>query len=92
MDCTMTFGHNIYIDDSLVGYIGSNHDGSATLFIQGRKFAGLSSEGDISVDGKKMGHIDDNGDLYVHNTLVGEIDETDGIRFFGSALSDAIKG
>jgi hypothetical protein len=92
MDCTITFSHNVYIDDTLVGYIGSNHDGSATIYIHGNKLAELSSEGIISNDGKKFGHIDDNGDVYLHDILVGEIDEHDGIRFFGSALSGAIKG
>ena len=92
MDCTMTFGHNIFIDDRLVGYIASNHDGSATLFINGRRFADLSSEGIISVDEKQMGHIDDGGDVYLHDFLVGEVDASNDVRFYGDELTKSIKG
>lgn len=92
MDCTMVFGHNIFIDDKLVGYIGSNHDGSATLFLGGKKFADFSSEGSIDVDGKKMGHITDEGDVLLHNIVVGEIDSSNDIRFSSQELAKAIKG
>jgi hypothetical protein len=86
MDCTFTFGHNIYIDDTLVGYISSNHDGSATLFMEGNKFASLSSDGLIEVDNKRMGHIDEGGDVYLHDILVGEIDPSNDLRFYGNKL------
>ena len=86
MDWMNVYGHNIYIDDSLVGYISGDQDGNAILFISGRKFAMMDSEGKILINNVKVGHIDDGGDVYLHNKLVGEVDATSDIRFYGQKL------
>ena len=44
-----SFGKNIYIDEKLVRYIGEN-----VLYINGRKFAEISDEGEISFPPKKI--------------------------------------
>ncbi len=88
MDWTEVYGHNIYIDDRLVGYISGNQaDGNAILFISGHEFAGLSSEGVIAMDGLKVGYIDDSGDVYLRKKLVGEVDPKNDIRFYGTKLA-----
>ena len=51
IDC---FGHNIYIDKELVGYIQENE-----LIITGRKFADITDDGIISFGTKEIGFIDD---------------------------------
>ena len=53
IDC---FGHNIYIDKELVGYIQENE-----LIITGRKFADITDDGIISFGTKEVGFIDDDG-------------------------------
>jgi hypothetical protein len=80
------YGHNIYIDDSLVGYISGGEDGNGILFVSGRVFAHMNPEGAIIINDVKVGHIDDGGDVYLHNKLVGEVDATNDIRFYGDKL------
>ena len=80
------YGHNIYIDDSLVGYISSNGEGGAILFISGRKFAEMDEQGKITIAGGIVGYIDDGGDVYFQNRYVGEIDASNDVRFYGAKL------
>jgi hypothetical protein len=83
MDWMGVYGHNIFIDDSLVGYISSNGEGGAILFISGHKFAEMDEQGQISINGTPVGYIDDGGD---DNRYVGEVDATNDIRFYGEKL------
>lgn len=88
MDWMGIYGHNIFIDDALVGYISDDQtDGNAIIFISGKKFATLSSEGDILMADKKVGLIDDGGDVYLNHRLVGEVDAENNLRFYGDKLS-----
>ncbi|MCH3909429.1 MAG: hypothetical protein LKF75_04440 [Bacilli bacterium] len=86
MDWMSVYGHNIYIDDTLVGYISHDQEGTAILFISGRKFAEIDEEGHISMNDVEVGYIDDGGDVYLHNRYVGEVDPTNDIRFYGAKL------
>jgi hypothetical protein len=90
MDWMCVYGHNIYIDDGLVGYISDDQDGEAILFISGKKFATMDPEGIIymgnDVDEVEVGYIDDGGDVYFHKKHVGEVDSTNDIRFNGDEL------
>lgn len=86
MDWSNVFGHNIYIDDELVGYISSDHDGGAILFVGGRQFAELDNEGIIYIQGREVGYIDDNGELYIVHKLMGEVDAWNDIRLYGDKL------
>jgi hypothetical protein len=86
MDWMNVYGHNIYIDDDLVGYISGDQDGNAILFISGKKFALMNNEGGISMADVKVGYIDDGGDIYLHNRYVGEVDATNDMRFYGAKL------
>jgi hypothetical protein len=86
MDWMNVYGHNIYIDDAIVGYISGDEEGNAILFISGRVFAHMTPEGKIIINDVKVGHIDDGGDVYLHNKLVGEVDATNDIRFYGQKL------
>jgi hypothetical protein len=87
MDWIGVYGHNIYIDDRLVGYIsGNQQDGNAILFISGHKFAVLTAEGEIDINAQKVGLIDNGGDVYFKKKLVGEIDSKNDLRFYGSKL------
>jgi hypothetical protein len=86
MDWMNVYGHNIFIDDALVGYISSNGEGGAILFISGHKFADMDETGKISISGSKVGYIDDGGDVYLHEKYVGEVDAQNDIRFYGEKL------
>ena len=66
IDC---FGHNIYVNKQLVGYIGENE-----LIISGKKFADLSDDGVISINKKEVGYIDDDGTIIIRDKEVGYVD------------------
>ena len=66
IDC---FGHNIYVNKQLVGYIGENE-----LIISGKKFADLSDDGIISINKKEVGYIDDDGTIIIRDKEVGYVD------------------
>jgi hypothetical protein len=87
MDCTCVYGHNIYIDDQLVGYISGDQEGNAALFVSGHLFARMTSDGDITINKELVGYIDDGGDIYLHDKLVGEVDPRNDLRFKGSRLN-----
>lgn len=74
-----SFGRNIYIDEKLVGYIGEN-----TLFINGRKFADITDEGEISFGEKKIGYVDDDGSILINGKEVGYIDGDNNFVFYKS--------
>ena len=66
IDC---FGHNIYVNKQLVGYIGENE-----LIISGKKFADLSDDGVISINKREVGYIDDDGTIIIRDKEVGYVD------------------
>ena len=76
IDC---YGHNIYIDEDLVGYIQTNE-----LIISGRKFADITDDGIISFGEKKLGFIDDDGSIIINNREVGYIDGENNFVFYKS--------
>lgn len=76
IDC---FGHNIYIDKDIVGYIKDNE-----LIISGRKFADITDEGVISFGGKEVGYIDDDGSIIINDREVGYIDAQNNFVFYKS--------
>lgn len=71
------FGHNIYIEDKLVGYINENE-----LIISGHKFADITDDGVISFGEKKIGFIDDDGSIIINNREVGYIDADNNFVFY----------
>lgn len=76
IDC---FGHNIYIDEQLVGYIKDNE-----LIISGRKFADITDDGIISFGPKRLGFIDDDGSIIINDREVGYIDGDNNFVFYKS--------
>lgn len=75
-DC---YGHNIYIDNELVGYINRNE-----LIISGRKFADITDEGIISFGQKQLGYVDDDGSIIINDKEVGYIDGDNNFVFYKS--------
>ena len=73
------FGHNIYIDENLVGYIQENQ-----LIISGRKFADITDDGIISFGEKQLGYVDDDGSIIINNREVGYIDNDNNFVFYKS--------
>ena len=71
------FGHNIYVDDQLIGYINENQ-----LIISGKKFADLSDDGIISFNDKEIGYIDDDGTIIIKDNEVGYIDGNNDFIFY----------
>ena len=71
------FGHNIYVDDQLIGYINENQ-----LIISGKKFADLSDDGIISFNDKEIGYIDDDGTIIIKDKEVGYIDGNNDFIFY----------
>ncbi len=76
IDC---FGHNIYIDKDIVGYIKDNE-----LIISGRKFADITDDGIISFGGKEVGYVDDDGSIIINDREVGYIDAQNNFVFYKS--------
>lgn len=76
IDC---FGHNIYIGDTLVGYIKDN-----LLYVGGRKFADITDDGEISFGDKYLGYVDDDGSIIIHDKEVGYINENNDFVFYKS--------
>lgn len=76
IDC---FGHNIYIDEELVGYINENE-----LIVSNKKFADISDDGIISLNNKEIGFIDDDGSIIINNKEVGYIDADNNFVFYKS--------
>ena len=74
IDC---FGHNIYVNKQLVGYIGQNE-----LIISGRKFADLSDDGIISINKNEVGYIDDDGTIIIKDKEVGYVDGNNDFIFY----------
>ncbi len=74
IDC---FGHNIYVDKRLVGYIGENE-----LIISGKKFADLSDDRIISINNKEVGYIEDDGSIIIRDKEVGYVDGNNDFVFF----------
>lgn len=73
------FGHNIYIDNNLVGYIQANE-----LIISGRKFADITDDGIISFGQKELGFVDDDGSIIINDREVGFIDADNNFVFYKS--------
>ena len=73
IDC---FGHNIYVNKQLVGYIGENE-----LIISGKKFADLSDDGVISINKKEVGYIDDDCTIIIRDKEVGYVDGNNNFIF-----------
>lgn len=76
-----SFGKNIYIEKDLVGYIGENF-----LFINGRKFAEITDEGEIYFPPKKIGYVDEDGSIIINNKEVGYIDGDNNFVFYKSLI------
>ena len=74
IDC---FGHNIYVDKQLIGYIGENE-----LIISGRKFADMSDDGIISINNNEVGYIDDDGTIIIRDKEVGFVDGNNDFIFY----------
>lgn len=76
-----SFGKNIYIEKDLVGYIGENF-----LFINGKKFAEITDEGEIYFPPKKIGYVDEDGSIIINNKEVGYIDGDNNFVFYKSLI------
>lgn len=74
IDC---FGHNIYIDEKLVGYIHQNE-----LIISNKKFADITDDGIISINNSEVGYIDDDGSIIINDREVGYIDGDNNFVFY----------
>ena len=69
----------LYIDNTLVGYLGEN-----TIFINGRKFADITDQGEISFGDKYLGYVDDDGSIIINDKEVGYIDGDNNFVFYKS--------
>ena len=76
IDC---FGHNIYVERQLIGYIQENE-----LIISGKKIADISDDGVISFNDKEIGFIDDDGSIIIKEREVGYIDGNNDFVFYKS--------
>ena len=76
-----SFGHNIYIEDNIVGYLKDN-----ALIIGGKKFADITDEGIISFDGKEKGYVEDDGSIIINDKEVGFINGSNDFVFYKKAF------
>ena len=85
-DCTPCYGHDVYIDDTMVGYVERLGDGDAVITISGKDFARLTADGKIARDGVVIGDVSADGMIYFGNRLVGEVDAANNKLINGSEL------
>ncbi len=85
-DCTPCYGHDVYIDDNVVGYVERLGDGDAAITISGKNFARLTADGKIARDGQIIGDTSVDGMIYFGDRLVGEVDAANNLLFYGSEL------
>ena len=74
-----SFGHNIYVEKQLIGYIQENE-----LIISGKKFADITDDGVISFNQKEVGFIDDDGSIIIKDREFGYIDGNNDFIFYKS--------
>ncbi len=85
-DCVPCYGHDVYIDDNVVGYVERLGDGDAAITISGKNFARLTSDGKIVRNGEQVGDISMDGMIYFGDRLVGEVDAANNLLFYGTEL------
>lgn len=85
-DCVPCYGHDVYIDDNIVGYVERLGDGDAAITISGKDFARLTSDGKIVRNGEQVGDISMDGMIYFGDRLVGEVDAANNLLFYGEEL------
>ena len=78
IDC---FGHNIIIDNKIVGYLKDN-----TLIVNGRKFADITDEGEIYFNQRLMGYVDDDGSIIIKGHEAGYINGNNDFVFYKEAI------
>jgi len=66
IDC---FNHNIYLNNKLIGFIGTNE-----LFISGNKFADITDDGIIIMNNKQIGYVSEDNAIIVKGKEVGYVD------------------
>lgn len=71
-----SFGHNIYINDVIVGYITDNK-----LMMHKKVFATITDDGIISVNEKEIGYVDDDGSIIINDQEVGYINNNNDFVF-----------
>lgn len=81
------YGHNVYIDETLVGYITKNTNDEGEIYISGHRFCKITDDGILTINREKVGYVDDGGDIYLHDRLVGEVTPQNDFRFVGSRLN-----
>ena len=74
IDC---FGHTIYVEKQLIGYIQENE-----LIISGKKFADITDDGVISFNDKEIGYVDDDGSIIIKDKEVGYINGNNDFVFY----------
>jgi len=63
------FNHNVYHNDKLIGFIGTNE-----IYISGHKFADLTDDGVIIMNQKRIGYVSEDNAIIVKDKEVGYID------------------
>lgn len=92
MDFSCLFGHDVYIDNSRVGYVAKSHGDGATIFFGGSKLGRLYQNGDIEIKEMKIGHIEENGEIFIQNRKVGMVNPHYDLLFDLKALTKAVEG
>ena len=92
MDFSCLFGHDVYIDNSRVGYVAKSHGDGATIFFGGSKLGRLYQNGDIEIKEMKIGHIEESGDIFIQSRKVGKVNDHYDLLFNLKDLTKAIEG
>lgn len=74
VDC---FGHNIIVDDQIIGYIKDNE-----LIINKKKFADITDDGVISIGNIERGYVDDDGSIIINGKEAGYINGNNDFVFY----------
>ena len=82
-----SFGKNIFIDKTLVGYIGENQ-----LYVSGKLFAEITDKGDIYYNKKQIGYVEDDGSIIINDKEVGYINDNNDFIFYKSLATTLLGG
>ena len=77
MQIVECFGKNVFVGKQMVGYI--DREG---IFINRKKFADVSPDGEISLNNQKVGYVDEDGYIMIKGKEVGYIDTDNNFVFY----------
>lgn len=81
MEIVNSFGKNIIVNGQAIGYISRNG-----LYVNGRKFADVTEEGEILFGDMKKAYVNEYGDIICKDVEIGYVDMQNNFVFTKNPL------